>query len=165
MAGKLMEKKERKMIGLSVQLHENFKAFCAGKKISMTTAIDALITQNPAIDWNAAKKDAKLRTPTFNNVRRSIAEYKEKYPTADALTISRFTGFSHYQCRVVMHEANVECIAIMTQVPDINFRDLATQANVSEKFAIRMLGQKRGEVKIPQQEHYLWPDVDSSLPR
>lgn len=160
-----MEKKERKMIGLSSQLHESLKAFCASKKISMTTAIDALITQDPAIDWAAAKKDAKLRTPTFNNVRRSIAEYLEKYPTADALTISRFTGFSHYQCRVVMHEANKECIALMNTNPHINFREMATQANVSEKFAIRMLGQKRGEVKIPQQEQYLWSDVDPSLPR
>ena len=153
----------RKMIGVGNGLHESLAALAKKHSVPMTVVLENLVAHADELDWGSIKTEYDNNKPTWKNMRKLVEEYRQKFPEASDEKLSELTGFSLAQVETLTHSAHKRCMRILVRQPKVKPKTLATQANVSEKFAMRLWQQAQGVVKIPGAEQYLWT-LTGSLP-
>lgn len=156
--------KNRKMLGVSTQLHKDVNELAENVGLPMTVVIETLMHNSDDIDWETAKRDYEHRKPTWQNIRRIVQEYQAKYPDVDDAKLSELTGFSVAQVETATHSAHKRCIACMQQNPRYKDKQVAEECKVSPAFATRIYKQFHEGAKVPKAEKYLF-NIDYSQDR
>ena len=146
----------RRMLGVSDRLHAELSELSKAKGVPMTVILETMLTRMDDVDWKQVKASYNEAKPTWKNIRRSIEEYRDKFPTASDQKLADLTGFSVAQVEVVTHSAHRRCLAILLENKKAKPDYIAKHAEVSQKFALRIWQQSHGVSKVPQQEQYLW---------
>ena len=147
---------KRKMVGMSPGIHDDLQSIANDVGIPMTAVLEALLSQHENVQWEEVKKSYDLRKPTWQNIKRLVREYREKYPHATNQKLCELTGFSLAQIETVTHTAHKRCIKYMQDHPRAKPRRIAQECNVSEAFARRVYSHYTGEQECPKSERYLY---------
>lgn len=145
----------RKMIGVSESLHTDLSEIAKAAGVPMTLVLETLLAKADEVSWPEVKSTYQENKPSWKNIRKSIVEYREKYPDADDAQLAAYTGYSVNQVEVITHSAHKRCLTALAKKqmkPD----QLAKTSKVSAKFAKRIWDQYMGVARIPAQELYLW---------
>lgn len=146
----------RKMIGVGQGLHDSLSALAKKHSLPMTVVLETLVMRADEFEWDGIKTHYDNNKPTWKNMRKLVDEYRERFPQATDEKLSEMTGFSVAQVETLTHSAHKRCMRILLDSPKTKPKALATQAKVSEKFAMRIWQQSQGVTKIPSVERYLW---------
>lgn len=146
----------RKMVGMSPGIHDDLQSIANDVGIPMTAVLEALLSQHENVQWEEVKKSYDIRKPTWQNIKRLVKEYQEKYPGASCQKLCELTGFSIAQVETVTHTAHKRCIKFMQEHPKAKPKRIAAECSVSETFARRVYSHYTGEQECPKSERYLY---------
>lgn len=146
----------RKLISVPMSIAEDLYALAKRNSLPASAVINALLDFSEDVDWEEVKKEFKSTKSSWKNIAERVNEYQEKYPQATSEELSRFTGYSLYQIRVITHEAHTDVLRTLRAYPKWDVSDIAHHSKVSERFVVRIQEQLEGIRKIPKNEAYLF---------
>lgn len=148
---------DRKLVGMTADLHEFIHDIAKANKIPATAVIDHCIRHaHELIDWKEVKAELKRSAMTWQNMRKALERLKLTTPEPTDSEVMQFIGCSRLQAEVLTMTAHKRVLDVMRQNPDIMPKPLSTQSNVSEKFALRIWHQAQGISKVSKEEQVLW---------
>jgi hypothetical protein len=143
----------RTIIGVSKELHQRIKDLSTEVSLPMTIILEHLMDDADKRDWSIIRKSYDASKPTWANIKSSVEEYRKKHPNSTDQHIVDHTGYSIAQVETITHTAHKRCIAILKTKGG---SDLHEKANVSKRFARRMIECYKGDRKPPKTEEYLY---------
>lgn len=157
-------KAERKLVGMSVELHGELQRFSEVVRLPMTLIISTLLEKAQEVDWAPIQENFKRNRLTWPNMRRRIAEYQEKKPGITDTELQALTGFSLIQVETITYTAHKRALAALQIWPGLSSAELAKKSNTTLNFAKRIWDQFHGERKITASEQFMW-DMTSTPPK
>lgn len=149
-------KAERKLVGMSVDLHGELSRLSEIERIPMTTLIQVMLEDSEGKDWSAAREAYKQNRQTWPNMRKRIAECKEINPDVTDLELVSLTGFSIGQVEVITYTAHKRALSVLLTQPNLTSAQLAKASHTTTTFAKRIWDQAHGEKKVTPDEQFLW---------
>lgn len=144
----------RSVIGVSVDLHKKLRGVSAEAGVPLTIVLEYWVDNCSDADWGIIKNNYEATKPTWKNIRKFVNEYLKKNPDATDTEIVNHTGYSLAQVETITHTAHKR--SINGYRSGIEPELLAKKADVSVKFAIRIIDCIEGRHKIPKDEQYLF---------
>lgn len=151
-----MAKAERKLVGMSTDLHGELARLSEVERLPMTTLIQAMLDRASEIDWEPIRVDYKRNRLTWPNMRRRIEEYQAANPDISDVELQALTGFSIVQVETITYTAHKRALAALIKSPHLSSADLAKASKTSLTFAKRIWDQAHGEKKVTKSEEFLW---------
>lgn len=151
-----MSKAERKLVGMSVDLHGELSRLSEVERLPMTTLIQAMLDRAGDIDWEPVRVEYKRNRLTWPNMRRRIEEYQAANPDITDAELQSLTGFSIIQVETITYTAHKRALAALIKNPNLSSAELAKKSNTTLKFAKRIWDQAHGEHKVTKSEEFLW---------
>jgi len=158
-----VSKAERKLVGMSVQLHADLSELSAKQRLPMTTIIATLVEEAQDKDWEPVRAEYKRNRLTWPNMRRRIEEFQQANPAVTDEQLQALTGFSISQVETITYTAHKRALAALIKNPNLSSAELAKQSKTSLTFAKRIWDQAHGEKKVTKNEEFLW-DMSTQPP-
>ena len=158
-----MSKAERKLVGMSVDLHGELSRLSEVQRLPMTTLIQAMLEDSVDKDWGPAREMYKQNRQTWPNMRKRIAEHKVENPQVTDAELVALTGFSIGQVEVITYTAHKRALTVLRTNPHLTSAELAKQSKTTTTFAKRIWDQAHGEKKVTPDEQFLW-DMSANPP-
>lgn len=156
-------KAERKLVGMSVELHNELSQLSSTERLPMTTLIQSLLDHASNIDWEPVRQEYKRNRLTWPNMRRRIEEHQAKNPNITDQELQALTGFSIVQVETITYTAHKRALAALIKQPHLSSAELAKASKTSLAFAKRIWDQAHGEKKVTKSEEFLW-DMSTNPP-
>lgn len=156
-------KAERKLVGMSVELHKNLSQLSEIERIPMTTLIQCMLEDSVDKDWGPAREMYKQNRQTWPNMRKRIAERKLENPDVTDKELVSLTGFSIGQVEVITYTAHKRALNVLRTQPHLTSAQLAKESHTTTTFAKRIWDQAHGEKKVTRDEEFLW-DMSANPP-
>lgn len=157
-------KNERKLVGMSVDLHAELSRLSEIERIPMTTLIQVMLEDSVGKDWSHAREVYKQNRQTWPNMRKRIAERLAENPKLSDADLVSLTGFSIGQVEVITYTAHKRALTVLKKKPTLTSAQLAKESHTTPTFAKRIWDQAHGEKKVTRDEEFLW-DMSASPPK
>lgn len=159
-------KAERKLVGMSVDLHAELSRLSEVERLPMTTLIQAMLDRAESIDWEPIRTEYKRNRLTWPNMRRRIEEHQAANPDITDAELQALTGFSLIQVETITYTSHKRALAALLKQPHLSSADLAKASKTTLAFAKRIWDQAHGEKKVTKSEEFLWDvTVQPPIPR
>ena len=120
----------------------------------MTVILGHFLSIQDQVDWDKVRDQYQNTRPSWDNIKRQVREYQEKYPNATDKRLADLTGFTLGQVETVTHTSHKRCLKFFKRSGSV--KQCAKSCGVTPVFARRIKDQLNGKRRIPRSERYLF---------
>lgn len=156
-------KKDRKSLGMSVELYASIHAAALEVDLPMTRFLELVTThwKDLNVNWKAEREQLKIERPNWATMIKNVEYYLEKYGDLTNEELMSYTGYGLASIEAITHTSHKRCIEVIKTFTKRRpgKQELSELANVTMRFAERMIGMYYGDLKPSEKERYLFEDT------